>query len=112
MVSIREHPVRTSGHGISGRNKMKIWAKCYLDNRIVKECVREYEYTRQSGPEEWNTMIGDLSKPMDISRPVILTKHLRELKNFSHTVFSKQDFMDDIEYDRFEIEIFPEKKKS
>lgn len=91
---------------------MKLWAKCILDNRIEKDCVREYPYTRQAGIDEWNEMIGDMVKPMDISRPVVLKKHLRELQNFSLTHFSKQDFMDDIPYDRFVIEIFPEKKKA
>ena len=48
---------------------------------------------------------------LDIERPVILEKHIHDLSVFSNTSFRKTDFMDSISYDRFEIEIFPEKKE-
>jgi hypothetical protein len=38
-------------------------------------------------------------------------KHVTELQRFSRTVFSQADFMESIPFDRFELEIFPEKKK-
>lgn len=41
----------------------------------------------------------------------MMSKHLRELRQFSRTVFYAADFMESVGFDRFEIEIFPEKKK-
>ena len=44
-------------------------------------------------------------------KPVLLKKHVRDLLQFRRTVFYPADFMESVEFDRFEIEIFPEKKK-
>lgn len=52
-----------------------------------------------------------LCQALDLSRPVMLEKHVRELDQFSHTVFRQRDFMEPVSFDRFEIEIFPEKTK-
>ena len=55
-------------------------------------------------------VLHELCQALDLSRPVILEKHIRELGQFSHTIFRQSDFMEPILFDRFEIEIFPEKK--
>lgn len=91
---------------------MILWAKCIKDHKIINDVVQEFPFARHSGIDEWNYMIGELAKQFDISRPVILKKHLAELYNFSNTNFSRKDFMDDLNFDLFNIEIFPEKKKS
>ena len=56
-------------------------------------------------------ILHDLCQALDLARPVVLEKHVRELDQFSHTVFRQSDFMESIVFDRFEIEIFPEKKE-
>lgn len=60
---------------------------------------------------EWEEILTELCKPLDLSRPVLITKHIRELLQFRRTVFYPTDFMESVDFDRFEIEIFPEKKK-
>ncbi len=57
-------------------------------------------------------ILHDLCQALDLSRPVVLSKHIRELEQFSHTVFRQSDFMETVPFDRFEIEIFPENKKN
>ena len=56
-------------------------------------------------------VLHELCQALDLSRPVVLEKHIRELDQFSHTIFRQSDFMEPIPFDRFEIEIFPEKKE-
>lgn len=57
-------------------------------------------------------VLHELCQALDLARPVVLEKHIRELDQFSHTVFRASDFMEPIFFDRFEIEIFPDKKKN
>ena len=61
--------------------------------------------------ETWNSVLSEVCKPFDISRPLIMDKNLRELKEFGITVFKCADFIDDFPYDKLELEIIREKKK-
>ena len=90
---------------------MKLWAKVHKQHKIIQEAVREFSLARPSDAEGWNRVLVDLCKPLDLACPVLLNKHVQELAQFSRTVFSQSDFMENVSFDRFEIEIFPEKKK-
>ena len=90
---------------------MKLWAKVLKQHKIIQEAVREFSLARPSDAEGWNRVLVDLCKPLDLACPVLLNKHVQELAQFSRTVFSQSDFMENVSFDRFEIEIFPEKKK-
>ena len=90
---------------------MKIWAKIIKNHKITEEAVREFAFARPSDAEGWRPVVVALCKPLDLSCPVLLNKHVAELKRFSRTVFTQADFIESISFDRFEVEIFPEKKK-
>jgi len=91
---------------------MKLWAKCLLEQRIQKDVVGEFFVEETpTDTEGWEEILTDLCKPLDLSRPVMMKKHVRDLLQFRRTVFYPADFMEGVDFDRFEIEIFPEKKK-
>lgn len=90
---------------------MRIWAKTTEHQKIKSEVVREFALARPSDLESWIPVLHELCQALDLSRPVVLEKHIRELDQFSHTAFRQSDFMEPIAFDRFEIEIFPEKKE-
>lgn len=90
---------------------MRIWAKTIQHQKIKSDVVREFALARPSDIEEWMPILHVLCQTLDLSRPVMLEKHVRELDQFSHTVFRQSDFMEPVSFDRFEIEIFPEKTK-
>ena len=89
---------------------MRIWAKTVKHQKIHSEVVREFALARPSDLEGWMPVLHELCQAFGLSRPVVLEKHIRELDHFSHTAFRQADFMEPITFDRFEIEIFPEKK--
>ena len=91
---------------------MRIWAKTTIEHKIQTEVVQEFALARPSDLLGWTPIIDALCRALDVARPVILNKHVHELNTFSHTFFKVSDFMDDIAFDRFEIEIFPEKKRN
>lgn len=90
---------------------MRIWAKTIQDHKISSEVVREFSLARPSDLSGWTPVLHVLCQSLDLARPVILEKHIRELDQFSHTAFRPGDFMETVAFDRFEIEIFPEKKE-
>ncbi|MBQ2817263.1 MAG: hypothetical protein IJF16_04940 [Clostridia bacterium] len=49
--------------------------------------------------------MGELTKIFDISRPVLLTKHENDIEQFSRASFLPDDFIDSVNFDRFEIQI-------
>ena len=50
-------------------------------------------------------------KELDLPRPVMLSKHERDLRQFSHVVFKPSDFIEPVAFDTFELTLFYEKKK-
>jgi len=105
-------PLRFSGVGSSGISKdnVKIWAKILKHHKIVQEAVREYP-ARPLDAEGWSRLIADIAKPLDLACPVLLDKHVQELHRFNRTWFTQADFIESVPFDRFELEIIPEKKK-
>lgn len=91
---------------VSERERMKVWAKVRKDNKTIAEHVVEIGCKHAIEVENWAEPIGELCRELDLSRPVILRKHIRDLESFSHTVFRAGDFMERIDFDRLEIELF------
>lgn len=91
---------------------MKIWGVIRKDNKIQRDVVLEFSIPRPESAEGWMELIGEFAKEFDLSRPVVLSKHHRDLLRFGHTAFRAADFMEPIDFDRFEIEIFPEKSNA
>lgn len=90
---------------------MKIWGKVLKDHRIQHDAVLAFGQARPSDLSGWSPVLQALCKPLDLAQPVMLKKHLNELTQFGRTVFLPSDFLESVSFDRFEIELFPEKKE-
>ena len=90
---------------------MRIWAKVLTEHKIMRETVREFSSARPSDSEGWSVPLHELCQDLDLCRPVILRKHVNDLKQFSRVVFKPADFIESVDFDEFEIEVLSEKKK-
>lgn len=90
---------------------MKIWAAIRTDNKILQDVVIDFDGIAKARIADWNPVIGELCRALDLARPVLLKKHLNDLEHFSHTAFTAADFMEPIAFDKFTVEIFPDKQK-
>ena len=90
---------------------MRIWAKTLKRQKIQSEVVREFALARPSDLEGWTPVLHELCQALDLSRPVMLEKHINELARFNHTQFRPSDFMEIVSFDRFDVEILIEKKE-
>ena len=85
---------------------MKIWGKIRKDNRTVSDAVAVVHAKSALEVEDWSEPFSSLCHKLNLSRPVILKKHVRDLEQFSHTVFFPSDFMEPVDFDKLEIELF------
>ncbi len=83
-----------------------IWIRLVRKNKIYRdvsvECARE----------DWREAMDRGMEKLDAARPLVLPKHERDWEEFSQTRFLKEHFMEDVPFDRMEVEwIDPEAKK-
>lgn len=58
-----------------------------------------------------NDTLSSLLRSLDIAVPLILSKHIFEIKNFNRTSFFKDDFIEKIFFSRLDVEIIIDKKR-
>ena len=87
----------------------RYWGKILKNHKIVRDTVAD-GYAAGTAAD-FEQMIQALCDPLDLPRPVILSKHLRDMGEFRHTRFRADDFMEEVPFDSFEVEELNEKKK-
>lgn len=85
---------------------MKVWGRIRKDNKTLSDCVIEIPEKTSDAVRDWNEPIGEICRKLDLARPIILKKHIADFEKFSHTHFKQRDFMEPIDFDRLEIELF------
>ncbi len=89
---------------------MKIWATLSSCQRIVSERVISLDYASLGQAGDWTRIISDICNELDISRPIILKKHLNDLYQFSRVVFRPADFIEPVRFEQFSLEVYDYQK--
>ena len=85
----------------------RIWGKIFLQNHLLKDTVVENasDLTRThkvfAGLEE-------ICHRFDLSVPIWLDSNIRDFKRISKTRFTKDNFIEPIEFDYLEIQVIEE----
>jgi hypothetical protein len=88
---------------------IKIWGKTIKKNKITKShTVEHYGVFSEDVVMDG---IYSICVKFDMPRPIVLNKHSRDINEFLMVKFFPEDFIEKVDFDRFEIEIFIEKKK-
>lgn len=91
---------------------MRLWATIRDGNRILQEAIIEADYNKREQVGDWAALLGEACQALDLARPVLLKKHIKDLSVFSRAVFKPGDFMEPVSFQRFEVEaIFDKEKK-
>ena len=85
---------------------MKVWGRIRKDNKTLSECVIEILEKNAEDVADWAEPVGEICTKLDLSRPIILNKHVNDLLKFAHTFFKRADFMENVKFDRLEIELY------
>ena len=74
----------------------QLWARMVKKNRIIQSETIPFEDLYDS--------LGEICRKLDIPRPIFLTKHEKEWREFQQTSFTAYDFVEAIAFDKLEIE--------
>lgn len=83
----------------------RIWIRVIKHHRIVQQTTV---------PCTWATAQSDFNDALhalDIARPLWLDKHERELENFRRTTFLPEHFVEDVHFDKLEMEFLDDTGK-
>ncbi|EYE87982.1 hypothetical protein Q428_10450 [Fervidicella metallireducens AeB] len=87
---------------------IRLWGKIIKENRILLNevviCNEKIEYQ-----QELKKCINELCYKFDISKPYWLPNNLEEFNKFKKTSFKQDNFIEEIDFDRFEIIVLEEK---
>ena len=83
-----------------------IWVRLMRKNRIDRDT------TVACALEQWQDALEEACRQMDVPRPLLLPRHVRDWEQFSQARFLREHFMEDVAFDRMEVEfIDPDRKK-
>ncbi|MBQ6373506.1 MAG: hypothetical protein IJJ45_03365 [Clostridia bacterium] len=84
----------------------RLWARIIDRQRIVRQDTRECHQG------DVGDALTDLCREFDIPRPIWLEKHEREFAEFGRTRFLPEHFMEDVSFQRLEIEYLEDDDRS
>jgi len=82
----------------------KLWAKKIKSNKIINSIVVKNKEDI-SLEEKRDKCLKEICKKLDLSVPIWLKKHELEFSQFKYVIFYSQDFIDEIDFDKLEIEL-------
>ena len=81
---------------------IKIWGKVISNEKIVKSKTIKVDTENTT----FFDMLANLSHSLNIPTPVLLDKHAYDFNVFGICTFKPDDFIEEVVFDRFVLEIF------
>ena len=88
---------------------LKFWLRIYKDGKLTADTVCDVKDT--SAKDILDNCLKECCYTLDIPNPMIMKKHINDIKMYSLTKFLPDDFPESVEFDRVEINVFDDKKK-
>ncbi|MBC7765819.1 MAG: hypothetical protein H7Y41_04980 [Hyphomonadaceae bacterium] len=89
----------------------KLWGKLYTNQQMTHQVTLPCEAASYYDFDTIKVGIADVCKQFDVGMPVLLPSHRDEFAKFGRASFRQGDFLEDVLFDRMEIQIFSDKKK-
>jgi len=88
---------------------VKIWGNIIIRNKISQSTSLSFD--EDASIDLYLSAIQSLCNELDLEMPIILSKHKNDMEVFSLVSFFPSDFIDKVEFQRLDIEIFIDKDK-
>ena len=82
-----------------------LWVRLMKKHRIDRQATRTCDFAAA------RDALTDLCRELDVLRPIWLPKHEREFESFRMTGFTRDHFLEDVPFDRLEIEFFDDARR-
>ena len=86
----------------------RMWCKIWKDNHLLKDMVVCDERDEVNRTKKIFEAIEKSCNDFDLSKPIWLENSVEEFKRHDKVKFSKDNFIDDIDFDFFEIHVIEE----
>lgn len=86
----------------------RLWAKIIVSGKIVKNMTIKNSDLSLNRTKKIFNAINEICYAYDLSQPLWLDKNIMEFKKNSRTRFTKDNFVDDIDFDALDIEVIEE----
>ncbi|SKA85146.1 hypothetical protein SAMN05443428_106120 [Caloramator quimbayensis] len=87
---------------------IRLWGKIIKNHKIILHeeycCNENIDYQLQL-----KKCITEICSKLDIQKPYFLQKNLEEYNNYKKTSFTQENFIEEIDFDSFEIVVLEEK---
>ena len=89
----------------------KLWARKIKKNHII-DSITVKNKEQITSLEKREKCLKEICQKLDLSVPVWLKKHDAEFSEFKYVTFYPQDFIDEVDFDKLEIELLDDDNKS
>lgn len=86
----------------------RLWAKIFKDNRMLNDMVVCNDKTDMTRTQKIFAAIDEICNTYDLSKPIWLDSTVADFKRHNKTRFTKDNFIDTIEFDYLEIHVIEE----
>ncbi|MCX7903216.1 MAG: hypothetical protein N2486_01775 [Caloramator sp.] len=86
---------------------LRLWGKVIKNNKIImhEEAVNNENISYE---QQLKKCITEIAQKLDIQKPYWLPHNLEEFNNLKKTVFTQDNFIEEIDFDKFEIVVLEE----
>lgn len=86
----------------------RMWGKLFRENRLLADSIICNDDPNTSRTKKIFDALDKLSYDFDLSVPIWLDSNVAEFKRISKTRFNKDNFVESIDFDYFEIQVIEE----
>ena len=89
---------------------LKMWAKLIKDNKLTGQAVVPIDEAL-SAEQMLKVSLEEICRELDLANPIVQSKHIRDMEQYRLTRFLPESFIEDVPFDRMELNIFEDKPK-
>ncbi|NLC18849.1 MAG: hypothetical protein GX757_06430 [Clostridiales bacterium] len=86
----------------------RLWAKIFKDNRMIKDMVVCNDSTELRRTQKIMMAIDEICHTFDLAKPIWLESTIKDFKKHDKTRFTKDNFIEAIDFDYLEIQVIEE----
>ena len=86
----------------------RMWGKIWKDNHLIKDtvaCISDYSLSRTQMVFQ---ALDEICYTFDLSKPIWLDANIREFQRRARTRFSRDCFVEQIDFDYLELQVIEE----
>lgn len=86
----------------------RLWGKVFKSNHMIKDHVAVDDRTDVNRTKKVYSCLEEICHKFDLSAPIWLDVNIRDFINYDKTRFTKDSFMESVDFDYLEIHVIEE----